>query len=237
MPELELERALTSLGRELDYPQTPDLAGSVGRRLATGRRPRGLRRPLVAVLAALLLAAAAALAVPQARSTILDWLGIGGVTIRLVDELPTVAKRQDDLALGRRVGLEEARARAPFGVRVPSLAGLEDPAVYRGAAGQVSLLYGSEAEPTLLITQLAGAGALEKLLEEGRTAVELVREEDATGAWLEGGEHVLLLPASGPESQRLVGNTLVLEREDGVTVRIEADLPKEEALRVYRSMR
>ena len=34
----ELELALTRLGREVEYPETPDLTGVVRRRLAEGRR-------------------------------------------------------------------------------------------------------------------------------------------------------------------------------------------------------
>jgi hypothetical protein len=232
----ELELALTRLGGELDYPETPDLSGAVRRRLAEGRRPVAWRRPLVIALAALLVAVAAAMAVPQARSAILDWLGIGSVTIRHVDELPPVAKTQDDLALGERVSLAQMSERASFPVEVPTLERLGDFDVYFGDRGQVSFLYGSEAEPRLLITQMLGTGAVEKLLGT-ETDVELIREGRAEGAWLEGAEHVLFLPGSGPESPRLVGNTLILQREDGVTVRLEADVSKEDALEIFRSMR
>jgi hypothetical protein len=232
----ELELALTRLGGEVDYPESPDLVGPVRRRLAAGRRPVAWRRPLVIALAALLVAVAAAMAVPQARSQILDWLGIGSVTIRYVDDLPKVGKTQDDLALGERVSFADARERASFPVRVPTLEGLQDPDVYLGQLGQVSFLYGSEEDPRLLITQIIGTGALEKLLSQA-TTVERVRVGPAEGAWLEGGEHVLFFPSTGPESQRLVGNTLLLEPEDGVTVRIEADVSEREALRIFRSMR
>ncbi len=42
----ELERLLSGLGRELDYPPTPDLAGAVARRLAPEppRKPFSLPR-------------------------------------------------------------------------------------------------------------------------------------------------------------------------------------------------
>lgn len=233
----ELELALTNLGREVDYPEPPDLTGAVRRRLAEGRRPFAWRRPLVVVLAALVVAVAAAMVVPQARSQILDWLGIGSVTVRYVDELPETEKTSDDLRLGTRVSLDEAREQSAFPIRVPTLEGLERPEVYRGDLGQVSFLYGSEDEPRLLITQIIGTGVLEKLLQEPETTVELVRVGRAEGAWLEGGEHVLYFPNVGPESQRLVGNTLLLQRPDGATVRIEADISKAEALRIFRSMR
>jgi hypothetical protein len=39
------------------------------------------------------------------------------------------------------------------------------------------------------------------------------------------------------EELRLVGNTLVMERADNVTVRVEADVSKDEALEIFHSMR
>jgi hypothetical protein len=233
----ELELALTNLGRELEYPATPDLVEPVRRRLVQGRRPLAWRRPLVIALAALLVVVAAAMAVPQARSQILDWLGIGSVTIRYVDDLPKVEKATEDLGLGERIGLSDVRRQVAFTVRVPQIEGLEDPDVYfRPAAGQVSLLYGSEDEPRLLISQILATGALQKLLNSD-TDVERVSVGAARGVWLEGGEHVLYYPGGGEERQRLVGNTLILQRIDNVTVRIEADISKEEAVRIFRSMR
>ena len=233
----ELELALQRLGGELDYPQTPDLVGRVRQRLAEGRRPLGWRRPLVIALAALLVAVAAVMAVPQARSEILDWFGVGGVTIRYVDELPPVEKQQADLQLGERMSLEEARELSSFEIRVPTRKGLEEPDVYRGDFGQVSFLYGSEDKPRLLITQLLGTGSLEKLLQDELTEVELVNVGGAEGVWLEGGGHVVFFPSIGAETQRLAGNVLILERKDAVTVRIEADVPKDVAVRIFRSMR
>jgi hypothetical protein len=232
----ELELALQRLGGELEYPSTPDLVGRVRQGLAEGRRRPASRRPLVLALAALLVLVAAVMAVPQARSEILDWFGIGGVTVRYVDELPQVEKREADLRLGERMSLAEARELSAFGIRVPTRRGLEDPDVYRGDFGQVSFLYGSEEKPRLLITQLLGTGTLEKLIHT-ETDFELLTVGGAEGAWLEGGEHVVFFPSIGPESQRLAGNVLILERKDGVTVRIEADVPKEVALRIFRSMR
>jgi hypothetical protein len=233
----ELELALGQIGRELEYPETPDLTTSVRLRLAEGRRPRSWRRPLVIALAALLVALAAVMAVPQARSHVLDWLGIGSVTIRFVDDLPTVESATGDLGLGERVSLSEARDRVPFRIRVPTIEGLDDPKVYvREDFDQVSFLYGSEEKPRLLITQIMATGALEKLVHD--TTVELVREDDAFGAWLEGGYHTLFYPSVGAEEpQRLVGNVLVIQGTNDVTTRVEAQISKDEALRIFRSMR
>ena len=235
----ELERALVAVGRQLDYPPEPDLAGTVSRRLAHGRRPRfaWLERRVLVAAAAALVVAGALMAVPQSRSAILDWLGIGSVTVRYVDELPEVDRRTTDLGIGERVTLEQARERVGFTIRVPRIEGLDDPDVYlRQPLGQVSFLYGSEDEPRLLITQVAALGAIEKLVG-GATNLTVVAVGDERGAWLEGGEHVLFYPGGTVEPLRLVGNALVFEREEGVTVRIEADISKEEAIRIALSMR
>ena len=229
----ELELALTRLGRELDYPETPDLAGAMRLRLAKGRRPLGWRRPVLIALAALLVAVAAVMAVPQARSEVLDWLGIGSVTIHYVDDLPTI-ERREELELGVRMPLSEARQRAQFPVLVPTLDGLERPAVYyRGDIGMVSLLYGTVEEPRLLISEIVSPGAIDKLLTS-QTDVEPVTEGDWSGAWLSGGQHVLFLPVQD-QLLRLVGNVLVVHA-GGTTVRIEADVSKDEALRILRSL-
>ena len=236
----ELELALNQVGRELDYPETPDLTAAVRQRLAEGRRVRSWRRPLVVALAVVAVAVAAAMAVPQARSEILDWLGIGAVNIRYVEGLPEVGLATGDLGVGDKLSLDEARRRVRFPVRVPTLERLRDPNVYYAEplpTGQVSFVYGSLEKPQLLITQVAALGAIEKLLHTA-TRVERVSTDDATGVWIEGERHVLFYPGADREEPfRLVGNTLVLERNDGVTVRIEADISKEEALRIARSMR
>lgn len=241
----ELEQVLRTIGQNVDYPATPDVAGQVRRRLAEGERPRRAlfgRRAVVVALAVLAVSVGAALAVPPARSTILDWLGIGSVSIQYVEELPPVQKATADLGVGERVSLEEARERAGFRVRVPTVDGLDDPprVYYRPAASQVAFVYGSEENPKLLITQAGVGGAVRKLITAG-TDVELVVVEPGTaGAWLSGEKHGLFYPGGevyGEEPFRLVGNALVFETDGGSTIRIEAEISKAEAIRIARSMR
>lgn len=237
----ELERALLAVGRELDFPATPDLTGSVRRRLAEGRRPSLFsRRALVVALAVLVVAAGAVLAVPQARSTIKDWLGIGNVTIRYVEELPSVGKATGELELGERVSLDEARERAAFTVLVPRVNDLDDPpkVYFREVDQQVAFLYGSEEDPKLLITQAGVGGAVEKLVNLSATDTELVAvEPGVAGVWLSGAKHGLYYPGADHEEPfRLVGNALIFETSGGVTVRIEAEISRDEALRIARSL-
>jgi len=237
----ELERALLAVGRNLEVPATPDLTGAVRTRLAEGQRPSLFsRRALVVALAVLAVAVGAVLAVPQARSTIRDWLGIGNVTIRYVEDLPPVEQATAGLALGEQMSLEEARERAGFRVRVPTVEGLDDPpkVFYNDTSSQVAFLYGSEEKPKLLITQADARGAIEKLVNLNVTERELVVVEPGyAGIWLYGEKHAIFYPSTDHEEPfRLVGNALVYEM-DGVTLRIEAEISKDEALRIARSMR
>lgn len=237
----ELERALRAVGGTIDFPATPDLSGPVRRRLAEGRRPLLPRRTIVVALAVLAVAIGAAMVVPQARSTILDWLGIGNVTIRYVEDLPPSELATGDLGAGEQTTLQEAEERAGFQVRVPRLGDLDDPpkVYYREDARQVAFLYGSEDEPRLFITQSGATGAVEKLVGSGGTDVERVQVRPTEeGVWLSGNKHALFFPsAPNGESFRLVGNALVFETDAGITVRIEAEVSRDEALRIARSMR
>jgi len=239
----ELERALRAVGQSLDYPTAPDLSRAVRSRLEDGRPalPFLRRRALVVALAVLVVAIGAVMVVPQARSTVLDWLGIGNVTIRYVDDLPPVEKATGDLGLGEQVSLEKARSEAGFPVLLPTVDGLGDPPsiYYRPEARQVAFLYGSEEDPKLLITQAGASGAVEKLANIGETNTELVvLGSGSAGVWLSGEKHGLFYPGTGQEEPfRLVGNALIFETSSDVTIRIEAEISKEEAIRIARSMR
>ena len=91
-----LERELAALSDAVEWPDVPDLAPAVAGRLGDApRRPGLARRPLAIAVAVVLAAVLAVLAVPPARTAILDWLGIGGAQIVRVDDLRPLPLRQD----------------------------------------------------------------------------------------------------------------------------------------------
>ena len=79
----ELERALSTIGGELDYPPTPALAPAVRARVAAAPSPRRGVRPRAAIalaFAVLLIGAGSAFAAsPGLRHSVLDWLGLRSV--------------------------------------------------------------------------------------------------------------------------------------------------------------
>ena len=112
----------------------------------------------------LVVAIGAALAVPAARTAILDWLGLRGAHIVRVEKLPP-APVIGNLDLGRPVTLAEARRRAPW-LLVPDDA--PDSAYISTAVpgGKVSLLWGTPTSVRLLLTEFRGRHAyIEKLIE------------------------------------------------------------------------
>ncbi len=231
MPELEL--ALRALGREVEFPVTPDLASAVGRRL--GERRLWWRRPLAVAVAVLVVAVAAALAVPSARTAIFDWLGIGGARIVRVQELPP-APTVGHLDLGRPVSLAEARRLSPW-LLVPSADDPGDPdrVSYSTAipGGKVTFLWGTPQHVRLLLTEFRGEAFLEKLVRP-ESDVESVTVDGYRGAWFEE-PHVLVYTDSRgrvrENTSRLVGKTLLWQRGD-VTLRLEGELSKADALQI-----
>ena len=123
---------------------------------------------------------------------------------------------------------------------MPTVEGLDDPpkVYFNDQSRQVAFLYGSEEKPKLLITQADARGAIEKIVNLNVTEQELIVVEPGyAGVWLYGEKHAIFYPSTAREEPfRLVGNALVYEI-DGVTLRMEAEISKDEALRIARSMR
>lgn len=241
-----LEQELTALGAGL-FPETPDLARDVLSRLDAGPAPRRSRlrlRVVVALGAVALVAVAAVLAVPPARSTVLRWFGIGGVTVQVVDRLPAVPAG-GVLQVGVEVPLADARRRVPFHVFTfpPGMtAGPETVHVGRFAVDEVTFVYGDLRRPTVLLTEASGALDVRfagKLLAPG-TRLERLEVGGRPALWIEGAPHGFFFVGPGgavvPGSLRLARNALIWQR-DGVVLRLEGQLTKAQALRLAESVR
>jgi hypothetical protein len=243
MPELEL--ALRDLGTSLDWPGDPDLEQRVlgGIRQAPGRRRLVPRRALVIALAVLAVAIGAFFAVPQTRAAILEFFHLRGVTIQRVDELPTVSVQTGlGIFLGDKVTLEEARREADFDLVVPEALGEPDEVYFQASpppGGMVSFVYGTSDDPRALFSQFAGRVdeiIFKKVASD--TRIEPVTVDGQPGYWLEGAHLFSYLDRHGQmqsEQVRLAGNVLLWERGTR-TLRLEADISREEALEIAASV-
>jgi hypothetical protein len=220
--------------------------------------PAGWRRLAVAGLAAVLLAAAVLVASPGTREAVARRLGLRGIGVELGGPPPptvtTAPGARLDLGLGERVTLEEARRRVGFPVLVPGAGGLERPdAVFVSeadpAGGRVDLVWGARpglpasafTDAGLLITQFQGEPTPEFIKKvAGAGLVEFVEVGGEPGYWFSGEPHFFTYrDAAGnfrEEQTRLAGNTLIWQR-GALTLRLEGELSKEEAIRIAESMR
>jgi hypothetical protein len=240
-----LERELREL--HVSWPDTPDLAASVSARLAAPPRRRVLRWPAWQVaLACAAAAIALTMAVPPARSAILEWLGFASVRIERAE--PDRSRLGAGLALGRPVTLAGARRKTGFPVPVPAAVGRPDAVYLAGdAGGRVDLVYGPR--PGLPRAGTTGVGLL---VTAFRSSTVLIEKSVGSGARVEqfevGGDRAYFISgaehgfsytsgrAGGFEPQRLAGDTLLVER-DGVLLRLEGELTREEAVRIALSAR
>jgi hypothetical protein len=204
---MDLERELSTL--ELDWPRTPELRLELG-----ARRRRRLRRPYLIAVALLLVALAAAFAVPKSRGAILRFLHLGGVTIELVDRLPAAQERPLGGYLGELVTQAQAEQALRHPLRVPPVEPLPPLHLEQGA---VSCVFLDRGRPVLLSEiGFSDPGILKKVIG-GSTSVAGLTVEGGPGFFLSGSEHVLMFPGAPP---RVAGNVLIWQAH-GLTLRLE----------------
>jgi hypothetical protein len=242
-------------------PRMGRRVGDEGRAWAAGLGTRGIRATIWLVAALLLIALVSGLVLfPEARNAIADRLGLQGVMIRWVDEVPTPEPSQigAPLLLGRPVTLDEAHAAVDFPVRVPTATGFDAPdEIYlldQDKGAMVSFVY--PAGPGLPASDETGVGALltqfrgeadRGLIEKGlpddggqATHLQAVAVSGEPGFWISGAPHGFFIVCYDAgecreERYRLAGNVLLWE-QDGVTLRLESALPLKDALAIAESV-
>ena len=223
----DLERDLVALGAVLDLPVERDLAPAVLARLHRHHHTGRWRRAAGIAVLVLVVGLAATMAVPDARTAVLHFLGIKGATVIRVEELPPAAPAPPEF--GESVGLAEAERVVGFRPLLVDGRDPDDVRIDRFSPSFIMLLYG-EPELRLRLIQMVG-GTIEKYaLTEQR--VERVKVDGRPGIWVEG-RHVVSGLFGLP---RLAGNVLLWE-QDGLTLRLEGRFTKEQALELARSVR
>lgn len=261
MPDHELEATLEEIGERLAYPRPTRMGDAVRARLREPRRPwwdalRTRRYTFVpAFVTIVLMAAIVVLASPDARAAANEFLRLRGIEIFPVASVaPRPTTSATLLFPGERVSLDEARRRVSFPVKAPSDARLGAPDEVRldlaGTNERLTLIYqrrvsipvSAEAGVSAVVVEFRGAvdAALFGKAAGPGTRIDSVLVNGAPGYWLEGQPHLFFWrDPSGNiwnETLRLAGNTLIWE-QDGVTYRLEAEVSRDEALRIAASFR
>jgi hypothetical protein len=231
-----LERELAEM--QVEWPETPDIAAAVSARLVAPppRRRWWVARPAWQIaVAAVALVIAIVMAVPPTRAAVLDLLGLRSVRIEHREPRPSTFGRR--IAVGDPVTL--AQARRQFPLRVPAALGPPDAVYLSTNPARVDMVYRGgplvtelRATVTPVIQKAIGAAAkFERLRVDGDPAY-----------FISGAKHGFAYIPAGTqeplyEDQRLAGNTLLVERADGLLLRIEGKLDRAEAVRIAESVR
>jgi hypothetical protein len=230
----ELEQALVALGRELEVPRTPDLARAVRARI--GRRAR-TRRWLVLALAVAVVGVGIAMAVPDARSAILRFFGIGSVRIERVDTLPASREAPLTAGLGSPRSRADAERIAGFRIVLPEFKGAPPKRYFAVRDALIATVIRSGPTPVLL-TELKGEQTwLSKKVVDPETRIQGAPVGPYDGLFLSGGRHVLMYQVRpgyvGQIYTRFAGNVLLWS--DGErTYRLEGKLSQGEAIRLAK---
>jgi hypothetical protein len=258
LDDRDLERTLSDIGTRLDASKR-DMWPAVRARIAERRAQpwwsrlgfdRRALAPIAATIAILLVAAL--LLTPRFADALGHLLSIPGVQIYEVPQSPTARPNASAPTFaGQRVAsAAEASRIAGFTVRTPAALG-EPSAIYvETAPVRVTIVYASvkgipvsaQAGVSAIVVEFKGTietQIMAKAIGPG-TFLDAVPLGNGVAYYLSGQPHQFFFrdPAGNlqPETLRLAGNTLLWE-QDGYTYRLEAQVSKEEAVRIASSFR
>ena len=248
----QLEARLRAGASAFVYPPTPDLAEKV---LRAGNQPLPQARRMAWALAAVAVALASLLAVPEVRARIAEFLQIGAV--RILEDQPTAMATVGDegvvplrptdeiqvisvLDLPAETSLEAARDAVDFPIALPSAPGFADKPdkvfLQEFDRSYYAILVwieeGSTSEIELALYVIGPGIELSKSPPQTLAVVEV---NGQPGAYVQG-EHMLMVDGE-VQFGILVDAPALIWEEGQLTYRIEANLPLEELMLIAESLK
>lgn len=260
LDDRDLERTLTDIGTRLAAPQR-DLWPAVRARIAERRAQPWWSRlgfdgralaPIAATLAVILVAAF--LLTPDLAARAAEVLGLPGAQIFRISTTPTPMPTTGAYVSfpgQRATSVADASRLAGFAVREPAALGAADEIYVELAPVRVTLVY--RARQGMPVTALPGISALVvefkgsldapilgKAIGPGTTLEAVPLSSGNAAYWLAGKPHQFFYRDSTgniqPDTLRLAGNTLLWDA-GGITYRLEAQVTRDEAVRIASSFR
>ena len=261
----EIERQLRLLAASIAFPTTPDIATAISAELRAQplmiQHRRRWTSPVIVAAAIVLLLLGGSLALfPSARHTVAGWFDLPGISIFVSDTTPTPGPATPEPSLSARFGppisLAQASAAVDFPILLPNHPAVTGGnAVYvspQGTQGQAAVLIAYPVSDTLPEAAQSGAGLL--IVEFSSTAdsvwamksvspgttIDVVQVNGQDALWIGGTHFLTLAPGDSaviPQTQtpRESANVLAWNL-NGVTYRLEADLPRDTMIEIAESM-
>ncbi|MBI3152300.1 MAG: DUF4367 domain-containing protein [Chloroflexi bacterium] len=260
MNETEFEKQLLAIAKGMEYPRTPDIAGSVTARLRSSTRLSLRTRPLAWSLTILLILLSSLMLIPPARAAILEFIQIGIVrifpgpaqapaTATLEPLAPTTATPSSQPStllttflnqIAGETKLANAQEIAGYPILLPSYPpemGLPNHVYVQDANGPMTILVWVDAQQPERVTLSL------HFTPEGSWAIEkfqpaVIQEAEVNGQraiWAEG-PYPLRLSNGNMEFVRLIDGHVLIWEEGGITYRLETDMSLEEAVKIAESL-
>ena len=259
MKEMDFETQLRSIASRMEYPPTPDIAGSVAARLRVPPRRRPVDRTLARSLVFALALLASLMLIPPVRAAVIEFIEIGIVRIFRADPVPapeeipaTMVPRTASpeptlpslIPLLEQMAGEKSLAEAQQLVDYPIMLPTHPPRL-----GDPNRVFVQEADGLMTILVWIDPGEPDQvlmslhLIPEGSWAVEkfdplLIQETEVNGqraVWTMGPYPIRLFDGD-LEFRRMINGHVLIWEEDGITYRLEIDSSLEEAIRIAESL-
>lgn len=239
MTEHSVELALRDLGAHLDVPEAPDVTAAV---LARLDEPEPRRQPRLLKVAAVVVAVLVALGVliaasPPVRAAVAHLLRFAG--IELSSEAPSgpLPPTPAPLPGERSVDLPTAQRESAFPIALPAKLGAPERVLLVDGSPPrvVSLLYRGG---TVRLDEFDGVADLAMFKKVTPREFEFVQVGGDNAVWVPAPHELYYVDRDGSfhtESARLAAKTLIWQR-GGVTLRLEGDFTKEQALEIAGSV-
>lgn len=254
MNKMEFESRIHSIASEMDYPPTPEVAGSVMTRLQDGGRPRFTSRRFAWSLTIIFVLVSSLMLIPPARAAIIEFIQIGIVRIfpqqietqePLVpltttpgEQLPSLIPLLNNIA--GETELTDAQENTPYPLLLPTYPsdlGLPDHVYVQDVEGAMTVLVWIDPhlqEDVILSLHFIPAGhwAVRKF------EPSVTQETQINGQWAiwTEGPYPLFMRNGTVEVMRLIEGHVLIWEDDEITYRLETDLNLEEAIKIAESL-
>ena len=266
MTELErelFEKQLISIAKGLDYPRTPDIAGSVMTRLRTSTRPRFISRRLAWSLTIILVLFSSLMLIPPARAAILEFIQIGIVRIfprptelpidaiqtatpdsitpmTATPSLPSATLIPSLSRVAGKTTLADAQQRVDYSILLPAYPpelGLPDYVFLQDADGAMTILVWLDPRETnrvLMSLHFVPAGSWGIEKAEPRV-IEETTVNGQRAIWAVG-PYPLRLSNGDLDFTRLIEGNVLIWADGEITYRLETTQTLEEAIKIAESL-
>ena len=261
--DIEFENRLRTIANRMEYPHTPDIAGSVATRLHSPTRPRFSLKRLAWSLTIILVLLSSLMLIPTVRAAIIEFIQIGIVrifpqpaepTVEMIatatpESIPPPTATPGESSpllipfLDRIAGetkLSSAQEAVPYPILLPTHPadlGLPSHVYVQDADGAMTILVWTDpGQPELVTMSLHFIPAGHWAINKfGPVTIQETEVNGQRAIWAVG-PYPLLMQNGNIQVERLIDGHVLIWVDGDITYRLETDFGLEEAIKIAESL-